>query len=242
MDEALLTKLRELGLSERESRVLLSLYLKGSSRASSLARHTGISRIETYRILKGLQDKGLVEASFSNPVTFSALPINAVCDSLMNDLSEKMKVVNRTKKELVSQIGGLSKAVDEAGHKDEPKYRIIRGRKHLYSTLVKMFNSANSYITFFINKDGLGRLYYSDAFEALARASRRKVSVKGLVEIDSSSIRSVENYLKFAEIRHAGNMATAAFFVIDNRELLMSAEVQEGSAFDSNSSIALWTN
>lgn len=55
-----LTALKELGLSEHESLIYLSLLKLGSSTASTIAKDTGIKRTTVYALLKNLAEKGFV--------------------------------------------------------------------------------------------------------------------------------------------------------------------------------------
>lgn len=52
--------LRELGLSEHESSIYLSLLKTGGATASSVAKDTGVKRTTVYALLKALAEKGFV--------------------------------------------------------------------------------------------------------------------------------------------------------------------------------------
>ena len=88
--ERVLNGLRLYGLSDIEARVLISLADIGPVRVSALARKLGVNRMRVYRILRKLQERGLVDSILGRPVKFVAIPIDEALDLLIKNAKKKV--------------------------------------------------------------------------------------------------------------------------------------------------------
>ncbi len=61
--ESITKRFVDLGLSEEEAQALKDLYLSGEAKAGDLAKASGLSRINVYRVLERLQKENIVEAT-----------------------------------------------------------------------------------------------------------------------------------------------------------------------------------
>ncbi|MFQ5941693.1 MAG: TrmB family transcriptional regulator, partial [Nitrososphaerales archaeon] len=229
----------EMGLDVDEARILASLYVMGASKASSIAKSAGLSRVHVYRGLKKLQEKNIVESSLGRPVLFSAIPADSVMENLITFASKRIEAMQGVKKEIIEE---LSKFKPPSEPLIEAKYRLVDGRGQIYSTLIKMINCAKSEIWFFTIKEDLMRMYYAGVSDALEQAKTRGVKIMGLTEIDHSSIEMIENYSKYVDIHHMNIPGISAFFVVDDSDVLLSAMTKETEGFSGEGNVALWTN
>jgi len=95
--EKLFGVMKDFGLSEYESRVMIALIVTGREMsASELSEVSGIPRTSVYSTVKSLSEKGLVEV-FGKPMKVRSIP----GEELMNIFSRKMKEkLNLLKREL----------------------------------------------------------------------------------------------------------------------------------------------
>jgi sugar-specific transcriptional regulator TrmB len=85
--EKLFGVMKEFGLSEYESRVMIALMVTGREMgASELSEISGVPRTSVYSTVKSLSEKGLVEI-FGKPMKVRSIP----GEELMNIFSRKMK-------------------------------------------------------------------------------------------------------------------------------------------------------
>lgn len=94
--------LLDLGLSEIEAKLYLSLLSLGGSRASAVARSTGIKRTTVYAILKNLANKGFVAMYLrgSTQLYYAERP-----DRIRNVLNKRMSAFT----DLIPQLEALAK-------------------------------------------------------------------------------------------------------------------------------------
>ena len=78
--------LRDLGLSDKETQVYLTLLSFGQSAVNAIARKAKLNRVTTYDILKYLQEKGLVSYVVKSGVKYFEA---AEPQKLLGDLQEK---------------------------------------------------------------------------------------------------------------------------------------------------------
>lgn len=236
--EDISTRFIDLGLSDDEARVLTRLYVMGGSKASAVAKAIGIPRIAAYRVLKRLQEKNLVESSLSRPVVYLPLPADKVVDVLLRHASDCLSKMQMVKDQVLQELSKFKTPEPIV----EAKYKIVQERTQIYSIISQMINSARSDILFYADKENLVRMYYAGVSDKLVEAQRRGIKIIGLMEIEQTTIEFVENYTKYADVRHVKIPGISIFLVIDNSELLQSATTKETEGFGGEANVALWTN
>lgn len=107
--EKLFGVMKEFGLSEYESRVMIALMVTGREMgASELSEISGVPRTSVYSTVKSLSEKGLVEV-FGKPMKVRSIP----GEELMNIFSRKMRErLSLLKRELDSMP---KRSVEEVG-------------------------------------------------------------------------------------------------------------------------------
>jgi len=75
--------LTELGLSNRQARVYLTILKLREAKAKTIADHSLVNRQEIYRIIEDLEQIGLVQRNVCVPITFSATPMAEVANVLL---------------------------------------------------------------------------------------------------------------------------------------------------------------
>ena len=80
------------GLSEREARIFIFLTRNGACGAGELAKALDIRRMEAYRLLKRLLDRGIVVSTAGKPIKYQAETLDGIL-SLMTD--EQRRIVRK---------------------------------------------------------------------------------------------------------------------------------------------------
>lgn len=91
-----------LGLSESEAQVYMFLESKGPEKTRKIAHTLQINRTQVYRILKGLQEKNVVNIIVGPPAKFSALPFEEALNLLIQCKKKNAKTAQNNKKRLLS--------------------------------------------------------------------------------------------------------------------------------------------
>ncbi len=95
--ESISSTLKNMGLSEYESRAYLALVASGSSSASFVAEIGQIPRTSAYRTLQGLEDKGFARAKEGRPVTFTPTDPSLLSDRYANEVKDTFSKIESLK-------------------------------------------------------------------------------------------------------------------------------------------------
>ncbi|MGI0020678.1 MAG: TrmB family transcriptional regulator, partial [Nitrososphaera sp.] len=218
--ESITKRFVDLGLSEEEAQVLKDLYLSGEAKAGDLAKASGLSRINVYRILERLQKENIVEASMGRPVIFSAIPAEMAVEKLVERASSQLKTMQEAKEQVIKELSMFKLQLKPQA---EAKYRIVQGKQQIYSWIAKMASTAKSEILAYVEREDLMKIYYTEIMDELARAKKRGARVMILTDVDYSLAGTVKNYAQYAETRHTRIPGMSILLVVDESKLVVSA-------------------
>jgi sugar-specific transcriptional regulator TrmB len=100
--------LTDLGFKEIESRVYLLLIDVGPKKAKDIANFLNLDISQLHRILKRLENTGLVNASPDCPAVFSAMFFDKVLELLVETRREQHKALLASKEKLLSTWRSLT--------------------------------------------------------------------------------------------------------------------------------------
>ncbi len=70
MKQSLIERVKEIGLTDKEARVYLSILELGEATAAEISKRSEIQRTTSYNIIPILQKKGLIDSSEKNGVKY----------------------------------------------------------------------------------------------------------------------------------------------------------------------------
>ena len=120
---------------ESEAETYLFLARAGSCPVGVIARRLGTNRMNVYRTLKTLMEKGLVESTVGRPSRFVALPVVNFLRRFIDESRTRTASLEKSKEGIVDYCEHLKKIEPIA---EEPKLRIVQGRKHIFDQLLNM--------------------------------------------------------------------------------------------------------
>ena len=94
--------LQDFGLTEKEAKIYYILSRLGSATANEISSATQYNRLQTYRSVKGLLDRGIVEISLERPRKYTPLKIEHVISLLQQEAANRI-IQLETKKPLLLQ-------------------------------------------------------------------------------------------------------------------------------------------
>lgn len=225
------------GLTKDEAEAYLFLLRAGACRASDLAHKLRINRMKAYRILKTLGESGVVEAIVGRPVKFVAIPMEKMIDQLIEEKKVKILGMEKNGKEIIEHWKNIQTRVEDL---EEPRFRILQGRKQIYEFLLQMFKRAKAKICIITTRNDLQRFSYygiDDKLKSLYYLDKRI-----LTQINQHELEAVENYLDFAEARHVALPATIRFVIVDDSEVLSTFAMDDSMSMSTQKDTGLWTN
>jgi len=178
MEEKILSKLRELGFSEKESRVYLASLKLGSAPIRKIAKLSGVNRATTYVLVEGFMKKGLMSSynqgkkrlfTSESPDTISAIIRN-----------EKAEI--QVKEDIIKEImPSLVEVYDTTQGGQKPQIRFYEGKLGLNSVREEMLKSKEKEIYGIFDLDALEGIFSSEEAEAFHKKRiAKKVSVHAM--------------------------------------------------------------
>jgi sugar-specific transcriptional regulator TrmB len=89
MSEDIVLVLQKLGLTELQAKVYLALATLENLSVDEIAKKSKVHRPDIYRLVKILEEKGLVERVVASPVRYRALPLDKTFDFLLRKRSKE---------------------------------------------------------------------------------------------------------------------------------------------------------
>ncbi len=108
--------LKTLGLTEKETHIVLALAELGVQPASAIARRTGLDRVTAYKNLHKLSEQGFVRIYFRDAVQCFGLESMDVIEGKLRERSEQAKTMLEkfpTAAQLLKSLGGQNGSVPE---------------------------------------------------------------------------------------------------------------------------------
>ena len=161
--EKLLGLLRDLGFTEYEAKVYLTLLKVAPVSAYAVARDSGVPRSKVYGVLEGMVGRGVVFVSHSEPAGYAPLPPGELVRARKRESEEVLEAAEEGLEEWAEQ---------ENGPADDERIWDIKGRKEILSRLRELIGRAEERI--------LLQIWSEDAPELsqdLEAASERGVEV-----------------------------------------------------------------
>jgi sugar-specific transcriptional regulator TrmB len=131
--------LKQLGLTQYQAKVYLSLIRNSESSTKQIARSTSLNRGNVHNALVELSQLGLVEKIISVPIKYKAVPIDDAVSLLIAEKACEFTGIQTKAEKLVHQIKTNSNQVES---NDEESALILVPAKRLLSLGEKAFNEA----------------------------------------------------------------------------------------------------
>lgn len=229
-EDPLIADLKAFGLEDIEAQAYVRLARLGKARASSLSSALKMNRTTTYRVLERLKQTGIVETSMSRPVSFIAVEPRKALQLLIDRRRDELRAAETKYPQVLEQFTKFYMPSSEAV---SAKFSILQGSEEIHRAVVRLAKDAYKKISMITSVRDLGKMYYSGAYEALAAAKARGVTIQIVTEIDLPALEVVKHY-EFAEIRHRAE-SKMKMVLKDEEEALIT--VSSGTEEE----VALWT-
>ena len=237
--EEIVSQLVDYGLSKNEARVITFLAKRGAERASLTARALKLNRTETYRTLRNLQRRGLVEASLEQPVRFQAAPFSRCLELLIAERKNKIAALEERSALLERAFGDLS--VETAAPAFE-RFQVLEGRTKVGQKLLFMCESSKLQIDSIMGYSGLAGASGHTFLETLAALAKRGRKIRVITDINASTARLVEPFQNLISFRHLelARSPVPRVSIIDDTEALFAIGGVEEIANQGPEQATLW--
>ena len=223
-------------LNKNEIRVYLYLARFGAHKAQSIAEALGVHRTEAYKILRRLEEQGLITRVMERPMKFLAVPFETVLDNLIEERRQKVYQMEQRKKELLKIWSSLPKP--EKVYKRKETFQVLEGRKHISVRLSELLINAENEFHIIVSDENLIWLYNTPFLDDI----QKKAEKKGLTARIMTNYSPTSNYvLEQMEIgegdfAYLQNEKIPGLFINDKKEMILFMSNEQ------NNLNAMWTN
>ena len=207
---SLISLLRNIGLSEKESQVYLISLKVGTNPASIIAKHAELNRCTTYSVLESLVNKGLVSHAEKEKIRFyTALPPL----KLINYIDEKKRDLTFYKTEIESNIH----IFQSFQHKENPSPRIqsfsgSAGIMQGYHSIIQ----EKSLSIWGVPTDMPNEFFYRFAPEFLKTSKSIKVLHRLKSQIIRQELKSMDDIKKMKNVQPVELVSNSKVLVVSN--------------------------
>jgi len=237
--EEVVDQLIEYGLSRNEAKVVTFLAKRGAERASVVARALKLNRTETYRTLRNLQRRGLVEASLEQPVRFQAAPFSRCLEVLIAERKNRLA-------ELEERSGLLEHAFEnislETGAPAFERFQVLEGRARIGQKLLFMCENSKLQIDSIMGSRDLAGGSGRVVLDTLSMLVKRGRKVRIITDINPATIRFVQPFQSLIPFRHLDmtQRPVPRVSIIDDTEALFGIGGSEEAAGRESDQVTLW--
>ena len=192
--------------------------------------------LQTYRSVKGLLDRGLVEISLERPRKYTPLKIEHAISLLEQEATNRI-VQLESKKPLLLQK--WSEVTDFPVSRASYTFRIVQGSKNVFKFAVMLYESAQKEVDIILKGKELMRWILEGADDSLQRITDKQVTVRGISEFDNTNVMGIRRFLEFCNLRHVSLSDLAPLVLIDGKEVLICLTNGSNNSLPEN---AIWTN
>lgn len=225
-------------LNKNEINVYLFLNRFGAQKASRVSENLGITRSETYKILRRLESQGIILRLVEKPYKYLAISLEDIFDMFIQKKYHQVKKIELQKENLIEQWSSMNKPV-----KTEITgmvFQVLEGTNQIYIKIKEMLESSSERFIMATADDILLWLYNTPLFELFEErnlSTSKSLDCK-LITNNSDISQFVLNDVNkdafdFALVKE---WTIPGFFISDDREivLLIRNGIEE--------LYAMWTN
>jgi len=236
----IVAELQEYGLTRNEARVLVFLAKTGPSKASEAAREVMINRTETYRTIRNLQRRGLVEATLERPVRFQSVSFEKCLSTLIEERKAKLRILEQRGETLRRQFESVR--VERVTQEVE-RFQVVEGRLRIEQRLHSIYAQAQKSVMTVLSSSEMIRADTAGLFDTLGQGNKESPQVRLITAINQSNLKIAEKLSEQIEIRHLDLNAKPIprVSIIDDNEALFEITTAD-EATRTEEEVALWIN
>ena len=233
--EPIIDYLEDFGLSNKEARVYYVLSRLGSASSNEISSATQYNRLQTYRSVKGLIDRGIVQISLERPRRYTPLKIEYAISLLEQEAADRILQLECKKPLLLQKWSEISAF---PASKANYTFRIIQGSKNVFKFATFLFESAEKDIDVSIKGSEITRWINEGAADLLLRKISKQVMIRVITENGKQNTEAIRRFPEFCDLRHVSALNTVPIILIDNKEALICLNGTTQGVPEN----AIWTN
>ncbi len=241
MEQALIEKLEAFGLSSKEAHLYVLLLKYGPKTTGELAKMLHSYRVDIYRLVETLMEKGMIEESVEKPTKYAAVAVDAALAGAMMRHAYELRWMEENRDEVLELAQEYLSSESIAG--DLYTFKVVKGRANTLAIMEQLVAAAVERLTFVSSQGGISVLSASGIIEYCIEAVQRGVHARCVTDIVPRNVGTVREALAGGiEVRHYRNYEATHFFVVDARESLTTITFDKLRHGKDATDTAFWTN
>ncbi|MGA2681016.1 MAG: helix-turn-helix domain-containing protein [Candidatus Bathyarchaeia archaeon] len=257
-EKTIFSVLRDIKLTENESKVYVFLAKNGAQRAYGISRNLSIHKAQVYRVLKNLESRGIVDLTLEKPTRYAAVPFEKLLELLIKTKRDDLSFLEDNKNALLTQwrSSNLQKSALPV-----EKFAVIEGRKNIYSRVLQMIEERKRELLVVTTNRGVIQaeqagiikpgLVKAEIIQAMEKGDMIPASARVLTQISKENINIIRQIRKRISEKHLNielrdiNSSLKLyphFYIIDEEEAFFFITLDGDSALTSRQETGLWTN
>jgi sugar-specific transcriptional regulator TrmB len=225
--EEKISDMTKFGLTPLQAKVYIRLLMLGPILARDLGSTLEINRVDTYRILRGLRKRGLLEIQISEPSKYVAVDPTRAIEILISEREKQISELRSESVKIESWLNSVSNTEARIDRKEDDSsvthFRLKYGVQ-MVDSLRQLLRKSEKEILKIWSAPGI--VFHSEEglLEEFRKAAERGIKIMGLVEITDENIEDVRYLSQFANLRSAKDLSTTLRYTIaDSTKVLVNA-------------------
>ncbi len=242
--------LENVGLTRKETDVYIFLAKHGALKGAEISKLISVDKAETYRILRRLQNKGLLETTLEVPTRFLTVPFDKVLDTFIRSRRDEAALVESARDDLLNDWAKISKSRFDLS---ADKFTVIEGENKIYARIFQLIKEAKNQLSVALTVSDLLRAERFGLFDTSLRPSAESsVRFRFLAELSVKNVNALKLLLRkladqgfdFAgRVPDLGLQLSPRMVVRDGEEILFFiTSKREKVATAEKGEVCLWTN
>jgi len=215
MEKELQDTLEDLGLSEKEIKVYVSLVETGESSVNLIAKRSELNRVTVYPILKGLIEKGFVSKFLMDRRSF----FNAIDPKqIIEILREKERRVKAILPLLESRKGNI---------KNLTSIELFKGKKGISSFIEKIYSSGEPELWAYGNGSIIGKTLEYQSLNARNIRLQRKIKLNIISSPAKEEYFKDPRYKSLTKIKFNDSLENIQIYILFGRRTIGILELSK---------------
>jgi sugar-specific transcriptional regulator TrmB len=214
-----LDELHSMGLTHQEAVVYTSLLSLGPSHARAVCKDAHLTREDTYRILRGLEAKALVQIIIGKPSTFVAIEPRSAVKTFVSQIDARSTELKQRAYGLGEWLERVSTFNGREGHHDEAiSVKLLFGHQIIEETIRLLGQCRSEHVAVMTGR-GFAVSSQTGYLDYLSLAVQRGIRVRFVTEVNQANRQAVSRFSRKFEVRHHEDL-----------DRMMSFSISDGSA------------
>lgn len=228
----------QLGLSQRQARIYLSLIISGASTAKNISKLSKVPRQDIYTVIPALEKMGLIEKTINKPTVFRATPTQEGLNLLIQRKNLEYKELKSKTRNLLKELKQHDKI--SAYPEEKTEFILLPEMKERVFKIEEAISHSKTAVDSFTTLV-IFRQVLSSSEATLKKTLKRGIPFRFLVEESNREISRLEipEYIRDSlhlEMRYTQVPVPAAAVLIDKKEVFF------GTTLDFQNATYLWSN